>query len=286
MLPLDKEPQVTTWTGNVLMSAQGESILRLRGIFKDASRPGYEPSLQLGDKTILPFERTNQELAFKVSNSILSHRPISLSYTTAKINVPYYKSFFRRKENRQFEIGFILLPEKSGTFKLFQSNYITQTLSRQESCLGITFSGHEDAIRGCPVPEGWSVDIENVRAVLTKESGDGFGHDHWDLGYLQTHTAVKKHIRSDGDESLVIYDFYYVVTKPETIPFDQPLAEDHIRWGDSKIYTITGDQATWKAVYTQPDGRQIGFASSSEASQYIHVKQISNQLVVTMAPFD
>jgi len=285
MLPfIDKEPQVTTWTGNVVGTGEDITILRVRGIFKDAARAGYEPTLQVNNTPITPFEKTNQELSFKVPTRAFPALAHSLNPVAVDLKIPYDPGFLHRKDIRQFTIGFLALPSSSGTFTLFQSTYIPQTFKQSRSCQ-LRFAGHEDVIRGCPIDAGWSVIPENARIELVHEEGDGFGHDHWDLGWAITPGTVGRHIRSDGDKSVLIYNIYFTETKQEPMPVDQKLADERLKWGDSKTYTITGDGATFKAVYIDPAGHQVGFAMTSAANPYIHIKQIGAQVVVSMAPF-
>ena len=285
MLPLDKQPQITTWTGNVTGAGEDITILKVRGIFKDVAKAGYEPTLIVNDKPITPFEKTNQQLSFKVPTKAFPALPHSLNPIAVNLKVPYAPGFFHRKDIRQFSIGFFALPTSSGTFKLFQSTFVQQTFTQTKSCQ-VTFSGHEDAIRGCPIDPGWSVNPQNARLDLIKEDGDGFGHDHWDLGWAPPDPATfGRHIRSDGDQSNLIYNITFVESKQQTMPVDQSLADEQLKWGDSKVYTITADDATFKAIYIDPAGHQIGFATNSESNPYIHIRQIGNQVVVTMAPF-
>ncbi|HSZ85690.1 MAG TPA: hypothetical protein VK787_06645 [Puia sp.] len=285
MLPFfDKQPQVTTWTGNVIGTGEEFTILHIHGVFKDAAKAGYEPDLQVKDILIPPFEKTNQELSFKVPTNAFPSVAQSLNPVAVNLKIPYDPGFFHSKVIRQFSIGFLALPSNSGIFKLFQSTSVETTISQQRSCQ-IRFAGHEEAIRGCPIDQGWSVIPENARLELVHEDGKGFGHDHWDLGWAISPGTVARHIRTDGDNSALIYNIYFVEKKQQTLPIDSPLADEQLKWGDSKVYTISADDATFKAIYIDPAGHQIGFATTNQSNPYIHIKQIGNQLVVSMAPF-
>jgi hypothetical protein len=285
MIPfLDKEPQVTTWEGNVIGTGDDVVILHVYGVFKDVDRAGYEPLLQVSNNAIAPFDKSKQKLSFKVPTKAFPALAHSLNPIAVNLKIPYDPGFLHRKDVRQFSIGFLSLPSSSGSFKLIQSSNVLQTLTQQRSCQ-VRFAGHEDVIRGCPIDQGWTVIPENARLDLVHEDGDGFGHDHWDLRWAISPGTVGRHIRSDGNNSNLIYNIYFVEIKQQSVPVDQTLADEQLKWGDSKVYTITADDATFKAVYIDPAGHQVGFATNSASNPYIHIQQVGNQVVVSMAPF-
>ena len=281
-------PQLTTWSGNIIMVNTANPSINIKGVFKYANNKKYEPIMEVAGIKCRNTEKTLTTLAFDLPIKKLIHLKNKVSYIIASLKIPYENHFWQGKQNADYKIKIILLPLNAGTFKFITSTYIDETKTLTKSC-ELSWAGHEDLSKYCYPDAGYTIDINSISRNLIDERGPGFGHDHYDLGhdYNTPNVSISFHIRGDDDESLVAYRITYSEFKINSIPIDTSfLGEEPVKWGNSKVYTKKNDEATWKAIYTQFDGRKVAFASSSESNPYVRIKQIGNQIVVSYAPFD
>lgn len=285
--PLGNHPQLTTWTGNVIIPYGTNITVKFKGIFKYASNSGYEPTMKFINDVYKPSEKTETYLSFDIPIAKLSFSQNKVDYLTAILNIPYNDHFWQPKKNAEYKIKIILLPKNSGKFEFIINTFIDEKQTLIKQC-DLFWAGVEDLTKYCYPDPGYTIDIATISRTLIGERGGGFGHDHFDVGsdFTKPEVSIGFHIRGDDDESFVAYRITYSMFKLVSVPFDKSLGEETFKWGDSKTYTIADDKATWKAVYTQFDSRRVAFASSSENNPYIRIKQVANQIVVSFAPFD
>jgi hypothetical protein len=280
-------PQLRTYTGNIIIPNTSNVTVKLQGVFKYAARSGYEPTIKLGDDIYLTSEKNETNISFDIPSSKFKFQKNNVSYLTALIVIPYDSHFFLPKQKAEYKIKIILLPESPGNFEFIINTFVDERQTKQREC-DLSWSGHEDLIKYCYPDAGYIIDVSTINRKLSGEVGDGFGHDHFDLGsdFNKPEVNIGYHIKSDGDKSYVSYHITYTMFRYMPVPVDKSAGQEQIRWGDSKTYTITDDQATWKAIYTQFDGRKVAFASGSQNNPYIRIKQVTNQIIVSAAPFD
>ena len=277
-------PQVTTWSGNTIYKDQPVVSIKLKGIFKHANDHGYEPTMKIGDDTYKVIEKTQTYLSFEVPIEKFNFLNDKVSYKLATFEIPYTHFLFGKKA--EYKLKLILLPINPGKFEFFISTTEGQ-LERKDKVCELIWAGHEDLPKYCLPDPGYTIDVATILKQLTEEHGKGFGHDHWDLGsdFNNPTSYISFHIKSDSDDSFVRYRISYSMTREVFVPKDENLTLNNIKWFNSQAITKP-DRSTWKAVYTQFDGRKVVFISSSEDNQFVRIKQDGNQIVVSFAPFD
>jgi hypothetical protein len=300
--PFEKVPQVTTYSGVIVSPADSSgATVQLTGNFADVSKSGYEAVLKIGDSIYKPIEKLNQEIKFSIPAAEFSATANKINYKPFSINIDYSKKsllVFSNKNTATFNLYFVILPPKFGTYVLETKKLVDTFDSLWTTCGPLDWNTHDnndhDENQGCPVEPGWTVETDSIYLEFTrKENTEGV--DWFNRGNVSTTTWVGWHFYATtrhhtfglptGNYGGVAVIIHYKKLKPTQKIQPTKTPETPIQWGDQKVLFLEPGITSWMITFHTFDGKETEIASSTQQNPYIKVTTAGNQLQLKLAPF-
>jgi len=293
-LPFSKTfPQLGAYLPPYLMPSS-PTLVTMRGNFFDVARAGYAPTLTLGNEQISPVATNARELGFSIQAPQTPAPDNSVTYRPGKLIVPYLGKcvrFFDCRNEARFDVLLIRLPSTAGKleFKASVSKPSTDSgpkesaLIRQESVKNDIPKPRARGFQHCVQPDpGWYVDAKSVEISIKHREGDWRNNGNtsslaaacWNI------TTVHHNVGPSGKVHFTIkFMQMKAVTKFEPLPTQTA----QIGWGSTKTFDVP-PSGSWKAVYTQFDGKRIDINSSVFDNPYLTIQTSGNRVLFKTFP--
>lgn len=301
-VPFEKFPQVRTYNGTIIAPNDSSNIfVQLKGNFYDIANTGYEAVLKIGNKNYKSILKTTPEIRFSIPAFEFSAAKNKIDYKPFTIDINYKKKsflIFSSKKVATFNLYFVVLPEKFGTYTLETKKLVNSNDSVWTQCGPYDWNTHDnndhDETLGCSVTPGWTIQNDSVWVEFTRKENQE-GVDWFNRGNASTSTAALWHFYATtrhktfgvptGNYGGVTVNIHYKQYKPSQAIKTITTPEEPIQWGDEKVLFIEPGLTSWKLSFKQFDGKIKEIASSNQQSPYIKVSTSGNQLELKLAPF-
>jgi hypothetical protein len=286
VLPFSKtSPQLGAYLPPYLMPSTS-TLVTMKGNFFDVARAGYAPTLALGNEQLSPVASTPLELGFSIPAPKTPAPDNSLTYRSGKLIVPHQGkclSFFNCRAEARFDVLLIALPSTAGKLEFRASAPKSSTdsapkesaLIRQESSKNDIPKPRAHGFQHCVQPDpGWYVDTRSVAISIKHREGDWQNNGNtsslaaacWNI------TTVHHNV---GPSGKVHFTIKFTQMKEGTKIESLPTQTAQIGWGSTKTFNVPAS-GSWKAIYTQFDGKRIDIDSAVFDNPYLTIQTSGN----------
>jgi hypothetical protein len=281
-------------------SEDDKIIVSVDGDFYDLPRKDYDATIKFNRCSAVNSTKTNTTVTFEIPKTCLDSLENAVRYNYATVTIPYRKRvflFFGKKVFSEFKISIITLPRRIGRLEITttvmvpsvirQSFKSSERVQRSDDDDIICGGEHADLALHCtPADPGWRIVPSTVGYHMIRSEGDEgndwyyCGTDHSTLGTACVSFSTRH--KNWGTSGKLWFNITYVaekdvlVAQPETTPID-------INWEGMKVFELP-NSATWRARFTQFDGRVIEFGGPLSNNPYLKVSQNMNLITFQAIP--
>jgi len=292
-----REPAVRPLANPYYVPLENGSLqIRIDGHFLDIGKPGYNPTLLVGDQpTPYPHtENSTDHLQFSVPYSALTRTTPDnvVDYKRLTLTVPYHKSgfcLFSCKGTETFKLTLITLPRSPGTLVVTKHKQVPDTDTKPVTTPEQFQDSKDDDITEdktgklyCFAPAdagtGWRIRPSTVKGRVTKivegrENTDWWWVSNPDSLTSQANACVRMETLHKGGigghSGKVRFVVDYVEEHDKLTDVDTPVQIDR-SWGGSQLVNLSQGES-WTGRFLQFDGRIYEFHDGDIESPFVSI---------------